>query len=381
MKATSKLSDKDDKMAATAINPGNLVHVAWDDDGPGSRDIFYKRDGADFDPSTINLSNNIGLGVGAQIATQGNTLYVVWQDNELGDNEIFFKRSTDGGATFGPTINLSDNVGESMLPSVAVSGNNVHVVWMDDSDSGINDIFYRRSTDGGASFVEPAKNISDNVGDSDSPAIAVSASTVHVVWQDNTPGNSDIFYRRSTNNGAAFHPIKNLSSNTGDSQVPAIAAIGNSVHVVWPDNTSGNFDILYRRSIDDGTSFPNVIKNLSSNSGDSFSPALDALGNNVHVVWDDNTPGNNDILYRRSLDGGNTFPNIIKNLSSNSGFSFGPSISVLGSNVYTVWSDNSSGNSEILYRTSANNGDTFPPVLTNLSTNEGISQAPTIAVS
>ena len=301
-------------------------------------------------PGTINLSNNIGLGVGAQIATQGNTLYVVWQDNELGDNEIFFKRSTDGGATFGPTINLSDNVGESMLPSVAVSGNNVHVVWMDDSDSGINDIFYRRGTDGGASFVEPAKNISDNVGDSDSPAIAVSASTVHVVWEDNTPGNSDIFYRRSTNNGAAFHPIKNLSSNAGDSQVPAIAAIGNSVHVVWPDNTSGNFDILYRRSIDDGTSFPNVIKNLSSNSGDSFSPALDALGNNVHVVWDDNTPGNNDILYRRSLDGGNTFPNIIKNLSSNSGFSFGPSISVLGSNVYTVWSDNTSGNSEILYK-------------------------------
>ena len=208
LKATSKLSDTDDKMAATAINPDNPVHVVWDDDTSGNFDIFYKRDGADFDPTTINLSNNIGLGVGAQIATQGNTLYVVWQDNELGDNEIFFKRSTDGGATFGPTINLSDNVGESMLPSVAVSGNNVHVVWMDDSDSGINDIFYRRSTDGGANFVEPAKNISDNVGDSDSPAIAVSASTVHVVWQDNTPGNNDILYRRSTNNGSCFSSNK-----------------------------------------------------------------------------------------------------------------------------------------------------------------------------
>ena len=76
------------------------------------------------------------------------------------------------------------------------------------------------------------------------PAIAVSGNTVHVVWDDNTPGNFDILYRRSTNGGVSFtEPIKNLSSNTGISFQPAIAVSGSNVHVVWEDETSGNSDI------------------------------------------------------------------------------------------------------------------------------------------
>ena len=111
------------------------------------------------------------------------------------------------------------------------------------------------------------------------------------------------------NNGTTFpNIIKNLSGNIGQSARPSIAASGNNVHVVWDDNTPGNSDILYRRSLDNGITFPNIIKNLSGNAGASINPAIAVSGNNVHVVWHDNTPGNFDILYRRSLDGGDTFP-------------------------------------------------------------------------
>ena len=305
---------------------------------------------------------------------------MVWNDGTPGNFEIFYRRSFDGGATFGPIINLSNNAGVSARPAIALSGNNVHVVW-DDNTSGNFDILYRRSTDGGASFTESTKNISANSGSSFSPAIAVSASTVHVVWDDSTPGNNDILYRRSTNNGAAFHPIKNLSDNVGVSKVPSIAAIGNNVHVVWSDATSGNFEILYRRSIDGGNSFPNVIKNLSSNAGGSFVPAIAASGNNVHVVWTDETSGNPEILYRRSIDGGNSFPNVIKNLSGNTGTSTISAISLSGNNVYVVWTDDTIGNFEIIYRTSSDNGATFPSLLTNLSANSGFSSSSSIAAS
>ena len=81
------------------------------------------------------------------------------------------------------------------------------------------------------------------------------------------------------------------------------------------DDTPGNFDIFYRRSVDGGSSFPNIIKNLSSSSLSSRLPSIAAVSKNVHVVWQDFTPGNSDILYRRSVDGGSSFPNIIKNLS------------------------------------------------------------------
>jgi hypothetical protein len=99
------------------------------------------------------------------------------------------------------------------------------------------------------------------------------------------------------------------------------------------------------------------------------------------VVWDDNTPGNFDILYRRSINGGSTFPNVIKNLSSSGGDSEFPAIALSGNNVYVVWTNFTSGNFEILYRTSANNGDTFPAVLTNLSANAGASFNPAIGIT
>ena len=47
-----------------------------------------------------------------QITASGNNVYVVWSDSTTGNADIFFKRSTDGGATFSsPSINLSNNAG------------------------------------------------------------------------------------------------------------------------------------------------------------------------------------------------------------------------------------------------------------------------------
>ena len=102
---------------------------------------------------------------------------------------------------------------------------------------------------------------------------------------------------KSADGGSMFtEPIKNLSSNTGISFQSKIATSGGNVHVVWQDETSGNGDILYRRSTDDGRPFPNIIKNLSSNAAQSINPAVAVSGNNLHVIWADRTPGNFDIF-------------------------------------------------------------------------------------
>jgi hypothetical protein len=113
------------------------------------------------------------------------------------------------------------------------------------------------------------------------PAVAASGNNVYVVWHGPFLGgqSSDIHYRRSTDGGASFGDTMNLSNTAGvDSSSPAVAASGNSVYVVWADNSLGHWDILYRRSTDGGASFGDTV-NLTNDFQSTFNPAVAASNN------------------------------------------------------------------------------------------------------
>jgi hypothetical protein len=299
------------------------IHVAWHDNTPGNYEILYRNSEVIFEQSTTDLSRtDLDSGEPA-IAVSANNVYVVWEERiAQGSVDIFFRRSTDGGATFGDTTNLSDNAVASLFPGIAVSGNNVYVVWRDGSE-----ISYRRSTDGGVSF-SPTDNLSINAGFSGASAIAAAGSNVYVVWTDNTSGNSETMYRRSTDSGISFSPTDNLSNNAGFSEDPAISAFGDNAYVVWSDDSPGNSDILFKRSLDSGESFSIDSTNLSNSDGFSFHSSLAAADNSVFIVWEDHIPGAPDILFKSSKTAGVTFDRTI-NLSNNEGQSFSPTISAI----------------------------------------------------
>ena len=94
--------------------------------------------------------------------------------------------------------------------------------------------------------------------------------------QDNTPGNLEIFFAYSTDNGQTFSTPDNLSENTGDSGAsngPQISSEGNNVYVVWPDNIPGNDDIFYTTNNEDFGLFGNIL-NLSHNAEFSDNPQI-----------------------------------------------------------------------------------------------------------
>jgi hypothetical protein len=206
--------------------PRDAVHIVWDDDLPDS-EIFYRTNAGDvFGRTTDNLSNNGAVSAGPAIAVSGNNVYVVWSDNTPGRGEIFYRRSIDGGATFSSTINLSNNTGFSDSPDIAITGNHVSVVWRD-STPGNTEILYRRSMNSGVTFSSTI-NLSNNTGFSADPAIAVSGNNVYVTWRDNTPGNYEILLRKSINTGVTFGSTINVSQNVGFSELPAIAVSPNN---------------------------------------------------------------------------------------------------------------------------------------------------------
>ena len=64
--------------------------------------------------------------------------------------------------------------------------------------------------------------------------------------------------KKSTNGGVGFGPATKLSTSTlPDAN---IATVGTNVYVVWKDIVSGNYNILFKRSIDNGATFGPAIK-------------------------------------------------------------------------------------------------------------------------
>ncbi|MDR4510654.1 MAG: glycoside hydrolase [Nitrososphaeraceae archaeon] len=299
-------------------------------------------------------------------------IYVVWQDDATGSNDIFFAASTDNGHTFSTPENLSNNLGNSITPQIAAEGDNVYVVWRDNTPGNF-DTFISVSNDNGHTFSTP-KNLSYNLGDSNDQQIASEGDNVYVVWRDNTPGNFDIFFSVSNDNGHTFSTPKNLSYNLGDSSFPQIASEGDNVYVVWVDGISVNFDILFSSSTNNGKSFspPDVI---SDNTGQS-SPQIAAKGDNVFVVWSGSTPVGTDILFSFSTNNGKSF-SPPDNISNTPTLSIFPQIAIKGYNVYLVWEDRVGGDNNIFISFSTNNGKSFSPP-DNISDNIGISGRPQI---
>lgn len=111
--------------------------------------------------------------------------------------------------------------------------------------------------------------------------IALAGDTVHVVWHDERDGNREIYYKRSIDNGATWpaSPAEDvrLTNATRQSEFPAIAVSGSNVYVVWQDpRSSANNDIYYIYSGDNGTTWSNDtnLTNLATSQKYLPSPVL-----------------------------------------------------------------------------------------------------------
>ena len=327
---------------------GNDVHVVCYDDRDTNNEIYYKRstDGGISWGSDIRLTTNSADSKNPSVSVSGSVVHVVWEDGRDGNFEIYYKRSTDGGISWGLDTRLTTNSEVSFYPSVSVSGSVVHVVWRDTRD-GNYEIYYKRSADGGITWDFDAR-LTSNSAVSYLPSVSASGSVVHVVWYDNREGNDEIYYKRSADGGITWGSDARLTSDPSVSGYPSVSVSGSVVHVVWRDYRDGNFEIYYKRSTDGGVSWGSDTR-LTSNSAVSDLPSVSVSGSVVHLVWRDDRDGNQEIYYKRSIDGGISWSSDTR-LTSNSSVKLYSSVSVSDSVVHVAWTDTRDGNYEIYYK-------------------------------
>jgi hypothetical protein len=287
---------------AIAADLSGNVHMVWHDDSPGNSEIFYKKS-ADRGltwAASVRLTRTSDSSDIPDIAVDSyGSLHVVWNETESDHCIIYYIKSTDGGATWSTAKRLTFASGSSYLGNIAVdSSGNLYVI-NEDNTPGNSEIYYMQSTDGGATW-STNRRLTWTSGSSLDPGIvAYSSGILHVVWTDDTPGNCDIYYRKCTDGGATWSAIRKLTSNSGLSTFPEIAVdLSGNLHVVWNDYTPGNSEIYYKNSSDSGASWN--VQRLTWSSASSLSPSIASdPTENIHVFYEDSTPGNPEIYYRK----------------------------------------------------------------------------------
>ncbi len=331
---------------------GTYVYVAWIDKTPGHAEVFFRANSnygaANAWGSVIQFAQK-GNALNVQIKSEGTHVLLTWQEGGgkvTPTPYIEFAQSSNNGASFGPTVNLSIGTGLAAEDEVfAASGSNVYVTWTVPPKSGIG---FAASHDYGVSFSAPT--ILANLPGDHEQAVAAWGSYVYVVWG---PGASFVV---SKDAGATFSSVTEIGSGSREAMIVASA---NDVYVTWTSETTGSYQAYVAVSQNHGSSF--TVTNLSGNFLSAREVQLAANGTNVYVTY-------------RGQATTNTVNQYI-NVSNNNGTSFGLPIDLAaqtqgqtgfggviasGSNVYAMWPhSDSSGISQMYFSASQDSGSTW----------------------
>jgi hypothetical protein len=353
----------------------------------------------DFPNSNItNLTNNKEDSIYAQIGAFENNVYVVWQESvskNLPEHnyDIFFIKSEDKGKTFSMPINLSNNTEFSERPQIAVSKNDIFIIWADEINMNNKEIMFTKSLDNGTTFSK-AINISNTLKNSNRPEISAYNENVYIVWQDTQQNNtnSSIMFKSSIDGGNTFNNSIELMNKTDDS-FPKISSYGNYVYIVWNNENKENSGLFFVRSSNQGDNFEKAIKIEYSDSGES---QIAVSENKVLVVWGGLDSKNiHNIYFVKSNDNGSTFTGS-KTISekitgSNNTSDYNQLTKIIKNplNVevnnynlsYIVWQDTISQQNQDILLTLSNQTDNDYTKILNLSNNIGVSECPSIAIS
>ena len=180
--------------------------------------------------------------------TNDDKLWVVWYSYRSGNADLWYKTSSDGGVTWSSAVQLTTAPEDDYRPAIAqTSDGKIWVLW----DSWRTDhpgIWYKTSTDGGASWSPDAEFTTDTNWDW-MPVIAQTSDGT--IWVARTSWfwdlwNFDIWYRTSNDGGVTWSADQQFTRFTGWDEDPGLAALpGDQIALVWSSDRAVNYDIWF----------------------------------------------------------------------------------------------------------------------------------------
>ena len=260
---------------AASIGFNNAAQVVTSDDG--SQHFVYITERSTvwhYDPATgaTPISSSSGRKSLTAIAAADGVLVVAWTEGTGGTESIRVSESKDGGKTWtAPSVLATGATGVSL----AADGGTVVATWHRGSEQSADILFARRDPKTGT-WSEPIQVDTSTAGPVWA-SVDISGNNVYVTWRDNRNGAYQVYLRRSTDGGKTWLTEQVVgAANTGD---PTVCTGDNGV--VWLAH-HGKGKITVLRSTDGGATW-----GAGQTVGDGWFPRMscDAEGNMI-LGWE-----------------------------------------------------------------------------------------------
>lgn len=210
------------------------------------------------------LSSQPGRSGWQDIKSVGRNVYVAWCYRNGGALNIWFTKSTDGGATYErPQLLTPVGDGDCEGPKIAVEGDNVYVAWrrwisLPGPGSTLGGrIAVARSSGGGVRGTWETEQLGEGASAISLPEIAASTDGVDhdcfVLYQAAKAGGNPLVLATSRDRGATFSETTVEANASDQSGMRSLAAEGDHAYVAYVGSSSGSTPVkVYGRRASSG---------------------------------------------------------------------------------------------------------------------------------
>jgi hypothetical protein len=322
-----------DGISSIVLTSDRKLLVFWSRSVNDHFNIMYKAsadEGVTWSQET-QLTSDSGDNTGVSALQMSNgVLLIAWSSSRTGNNEIFCKTSADLGSSWSPDTQLTFNSSRNLKPALCQAANgSIWVVWSSDRSGGY-DLYYKTSSDYGASWSDSVRLTTDPSLDKSPALLQARDGRLWVFWSSDRTGDYDIFYK--IYNGTAWSTEANVPTSSDlDSNPFVLETVDSRIYVFWcarhPTQTATD-DIYYKYSLDGGMGWSEGVEFASSNLDDLWPSAIQTHDTRIWVTWTsdkaEQPDGNWDIYLKTSLVGDINADGVVDILDlSVAGLSFG----------------------------------------------------------
>jgi len=306
--------DFDGVPCITQTNDGSLW-IFWTRRVGRAYDLLYMispNQGATWSQETqLTTDESADVGVSAYQTSDG-SLWTVWASDRTGNYDLYYKISSDLGASWSEATQLTSHPASDLKPAVRqMSDGQIWVVWAS-SRSGSYDLYRKTSFDNGISWSDETRLTTDSSLDKMPSLAQMSDGSIWLVWASDRTGNYDLYYKISSDLGASWSEATQLTSSSAiDSNPSILQTIDGRIWIFYSlrkASATATDDIYYMYSADNGVTWSDNVQFTTDKYDDIWPSVAQTRLGRVWVVWvsdraDQPDWGNLDIYCRASLAG------------------------------------------------------------------------------